>query len=64
LPEWAASEIVPMMVDRAALKHSGLTVIARVEECSADFCAITAERRVKHPAAVAITDHASSHLVA
>ncbi len=56
--------VVHTVVDRAALKHYGLRVIAKVEECGTDFYAITAERRVKHPAAVAITNHAYSHLFA
>jgi LysR family transcriptional activator of nhaA len=46
------------------LKHYGLKVIAKVEECGSDFYAITAERRLKHPAAVAITEHAYSQLFA
>ena len=37
--------VVHTVVDRAALKHYGLRVIAKVEECSSDFYAITAERR-------------------
>ena len=55
---------VHTVVDRAALKHLGLRVIARVDECGTDFYAITAERRVKHPAAVAITEHAYSSVFA
>lgn len=55
---------VHTVVDRAALKHFGLRVIARVDECGTDFYAITAERRVKHPAAVAITEHAYSSVFA
>ena len=55
---------VHTVVDHAALKHYGLKVIAKVEECGSDFYAITAERRVKHPAAVAITEHAYSQLFA
>jgi len=51
-------------VDAAALKHYGLKVIAKVEECGSDFYAITAERRLKHPAAMAITEHAYSQLFA
>jgi LysR family transcriptional activator of nhaA len=52
------------VVDRAALKRYGLRAIARVDECGTDFYAITAERRVKHPAAVAITEHAYSNVFA
>jgi LysR family transcriptional activator of nhaA len=54
--------VVHTVVDRSALKHYGLRVIAKVEACGSDFYAITAERRVKHPAALAITEHAYSHL--
>ena len=54
--------VVHTVVDRAALKHYGLRVIAKVDECGSDFYGITAERRVKHPAAAAITEHAYSHL--
>ena len=36
---------VHTVVDHAALKHYGLKVIAKVEECGSDFYAITAERR-------------------
>jgi LysR family transcriptional activator of nhaA len=56
--------ITPTVVSDAALKHYGLKVIARVEECGSDFYAITAERRVKHPVAVAITEHAYAQLFA
>jgi LysR family transcriptional activator of nhaA len=55
---------VHTVVDHAALKHYGLKVIAKVEKCGSDFYAITAERRVKHPVAAAITQHAYSHLFA
>jgi LysR family transcriptional regulator, transcriptional activator of nhaA len=54
--------VVHTVADRAALKHYGLRVIAKVDECGSDFYGITAERRVKHPAAAAITEHAYSHL--
>lgn len=55
---------VHTVVDHAALKHYGLKVIAKVEECGSDFYAITAERRLKHPAVMAITEHAYSQLFA
>ena len=55
---------VHTVVDRIALKRYGLKVIARVAECGSDFYAITTERRVKHPGAVAITEHAYSELFA
>ena len=50
------------VVSDVALKHYGLKVISKVEECGNDFYAITAERRVKHPVAAAITEQAHSHL--
>jgi hypothetical protein len=37
-------------------------VSAEVEDCVSDFYAITAERRVKHPAVVAITEHANTQI--
>jgi LysR family transcriptional activator of nhaA len=55
---------VHTVVDRAALSHFGLKVIARVADCGNDFYAITAERRVKHPVAAAITKFAYSQLFA
>ena len=56
--------VVHTVVDRTALKHYNLRVIAKAKDCRSEFYAITAERRVKHPAAVAITEHAYSHLFA
>lgn len=56
--------MTPTVVGHAALKHYGLKVIAEVEDCGNDFYAITAERRVKHPVAAAITEHAYSQLFA
>jgi LysR family transcriptional activator of nhaA len=56
--------VVHTVVDRAALKHYGLRVIAKVNDCASDFYAITAERRVKHPGAVAITQHAYGEIFA
>lgn len=55
---------VHTVVDHAALKHYGLKVIAKVEDCGSDFFAITAERLVRHPVAVAINEHAYSQLFA
>jgi LysR family transcriptional activator of nhaA len=54
--------VTSTVVSNAALKHYGLKVIAQVEECGTDFYAITAERRARHPAVAAITEHASSQL--
>ncbi|MFZ0915846.1 MAG: transcriptional activator NhaR [Candidatus Udaeobacter sp.] len=56
--------VVPTVVAREVLKHWSLRVIANVDECGTEFYAITAERRVKNPAAMAITEHAYSSLFA
>ncbi|PYI77297.1 MAG: transcriptional activator NhaR [Verrucomicrobia bacterium] len=56
--------VVHTVIDRAALKHYNLRVIAKVEECRGEFYAITAERLLKHPAAIAITQHAYTNLFA
>jgi LysR family transcriptional activator of nhaA len=46
------------------MKHFGLQAIEEATDCTSDFFAITVERRVKHPAAVAITEHAHTQLFA
>ena len=55
--------MVHTVVESIAFKHYGLSAIARVEECGSDFYAITIERRVKHPVAAAITEHAYSEIL-
>jgi LysR family transcriptional activator of nhaA len=54
--------VVPTVVAREIMKHWALRVIANVDECGTEFYAITAERRVKNPAAIAITEHAYINL--
>jgi LysR family transcriptional activator of nhaA len=56
--------IVHTVIESIAWKHYGLSAIARVEGCGSDFYAITIERRVRHPVAVAITEHAYSEIFA
>jgi LysR family transcriptional activator of nhaA len=56
--------VVHTVIDRTALKHYNLRVIAKVEDCGSEFYAITTERLVKHPGAVAITEHAYTNLFA
>ncbi|PZR72104.1 MAG: transcriptional activator NhaR [Chthoniobacterales bacterium] len=56
--------VVPTVAARGVMKHWGLRVIAHVEDCGTEFYAITVERRVKHPAALAITQHAYTSLFA
>jgi LysR family transcriptional activator of nhaA len=56
--------VVHSVIDRAALKHYDLRVIAKVQDCGSEFYAITTERLVKHPAAIAITKHAYTNIFA
>ncbi len=56
--------VVSTVAARAVMKHWGLKVIAHVDECGTEFYAITVERRLKHPAALAITQHAYTNLFA
>jgi LysR family transcriptional activator of nhaA len=56
--------VVHTVIDRAALKHYNLRVIAKVKDCGSEFYAITAERLLKHPAAIAITQHAYTNIFA
>lgn len=53
---------IPTAVSAVTLKHYGLNVIARVEECGSDYYAITTERRVKHPVAAAIAGNNHARL--
>lgn len=55
---------VHTVVDQAALRHYGLKVISKVEECGSDFYAITGDRLVKNPLALEITENAFSQLFA
>lgn len=54
--------IVHTVVERVALKHYDLKVIGRAKDCGNEFYAITADRKVKHPGALAITEHAYSEI--
>jgi LysR family transcriptional activator of nhaA len=56
--------VTPSILGAAALQRYGMKVVANVEECGTDYYAITAERRVKHPLAAVITQHAHSQLFA
>jgi LysR family transcriptional activator of nhaA len=46
------------------VKQYGWKKIGRVPECAGQFYAITAERKLKHPATLAITKHAQAQLFA
>lgn len=46
------------------VQHYGWKKIGRVPDCTGQFYAITAERKLKYPAILAITEHAQSRLFA
>jgi LysR family transcriptional regulator, transcriptional activator of nhaA len=54
--------VAPSIIARETLQHYGLQSFGRTEECSHQYYAITAERRLKHPAAIAITEHSRAKL--
>lgn len=45
-----------------AVERYGCKAIAEVPECRTNFYAITVERRIKHPAVVALTEHAHTKI--
>ena len=49
---------------KRAARQYGWSTIGRARQCLGQFYAITAERRIKHPAVVAITEHAQARLFA
>ncbi|MCE9613135.1 MAG: LysR family transcriptional regulator [Lentisphaerae bacterium] len=54
--------VAPSVIARETLQHYGLKSFGRTEACAHQYYAITAERRLKHPAAIAITDHSRATL--
>ena len=52
----------PSVVEAEIVKWYGVRAIGRVPEVKERFYAISAERRLKHPAVVALTDAARSEL--
>jgi LysR family transcriptional activator of nhaA len=52
----------PSVVEAGVRKHYGVQVVGRTEEVVERFYAITVERRIKHPAAVAISESAKQNL--
>jgi LysR family transcriptional activator of nhaA len=53
---------VPTLVARETVTRFGLRAIGRTEECQQQFYAISAERRLAHPAVLAITSKARAAL--
>jgi LysR family transcriptional activator of nhaA len=52
----------PTAVEGDVVEKYGVTVIGRTEEVKERFYAISAERRIRHPAVSAITEAARSTL--
>jgi len=53
---------VPTLVVKEAVARHALQIIGRTEECRQQFYAISAERKLTHPAVVAITSKARTEL--
>jgi LysR family transcriptional activator of nhaA len=53
---------VPSIVAKEVVRRYGFRLIGRTEECRQQFYAITAERKLTHPAVVAITSAARQRL--
>ncbi|MFT3830586.1 MAG: LysR family transcriptional regulator [Opitutaceae bacterium] len=49
---------VPSVVLRESIERYGLREIGAAENCREEFYAITAERKISHPAVTVLTDHA------
>ncbi len=52
----------PSVIEKEVRQHYGVRVVGRIEPLRARFYAISIERKVKHPAVVAITDAARTKL--
>ncbi len=52
--------VAPSVITRETLQHYGLKSFGATGKCSHQYYAITAERKLKHPAAIAITEHSRS----
>lgn len=55
---------VPSAVERDVLKQFDVRIVGRSPEVRERFWAVSVERRIKHPAVVAITESAREHLFA
>ena len=54
---------VPTLVAKEAITRYGFQSIGRTENCRQQFYAISAERKLTHPAVVAITSQAKARLL-
>lgn len=48
--------VVPTVVEKEAVEHYKFQVLGRTEKCREQFYAVTAERRMSHPAVVKLTE--------
>jgi LysR family transcriptional regulator, transcriptional activator of nhaA len=56
--------VAPSAIEKEIVEEYGVVAIGRTEALSARYYAITAERRIRHPAVVAITERAREELFA
>lgn len=54
--------VAPSVIARETLRHYGLKSFGSTRKCAHQYYAITAERRLKHPAAIAITEHSRADI--
>jgi LysR family transcriptional activator of nhaA len=54
---------IPSVIEHETLQRYGLRAFGRTDECLHQYYAITAERRMRHPAVIAITDHSRTDLL-
>jgi LysR family transcriptional activator of nhaA len=53
---------IPSVMERQIRKQKGLSIVGHAEEVRTQFFAISAERKLQHPAVIAISRAARSHL--
>ena len=54
--------MLPSVVANEAVRRYGFRVVGTTDRCRVQFHAITAERRINHPAVALITEQARNHL--
>ena len=54
--------VLPSVVADEAVRRYGFRVLGVAEQCRVQFHAITAERKLAHPAVVTLTEFAQKHL--
>jgi LysR family transcriptional activator of nhaA len=54
--------VAPTVVEKEVIRQLGVTVVGRLDEVRERYFAISVERRLKHPAVVAISEAAHAML--